>query len=345
MNHVSWIEIESFHNIRKYVKAHPEILNGCSKVTYMAKCKLHGTNAAVQVHNDLNLVPQSRTSLLSIGNDNCGFARWVSDHIDQWLTGSPGYIYFGEWIGSGVQKGVACSQLIEKQFAVFAARKITENNGSQLDVDNSENSLMVSPEELSKITSVVHGLHILPWYSAPGITVPASITIDWLASVEELAKQVDEINSWVNAVEINDPWIDEVFGIKGIGEGLVFYPVSTEHRSLADFNNLVFKAKGSAHKNIMKSAPAQIDASTASSIDDFVNMVLTVARLEQGVTIVNGGVLSFDMKQTGNFVTWIQNDIKKETVDELEASGLTYEQVSKSIAMKARAWYLEMAKK
>ena len=65
------------------------------------------------------------------------------------------------------------------------------------------------------------------------------------------------------------------FKIKGVGEGLVFYPVSEEHLSLKDFNNLVFKAKGEAHKNIKTGAPAQVNPQLASNVDSFVDMVLS----------------------------------------------------------------------
>lgn len=37
---ISWIEIESFHNIRKFTKAQPEILNNYNIVTYSIINKL-----------------------------------------------------------------------------------------------------------------------------------------------------------------------------------------------------------------------------------------------------------------------------------------------------------------
>ena len=41
---------------------------------------------------------------------------------------------------------------------------------------------------------------------------------------------------------------------------------------------------------------------------------------------------------------WCVDDVEKECQDELEASGLTFEQVKKPLGIKARAWYLNECK-
>ena len=65
-------------------------------------------------------------------------------------------------------------------------------------------------------------------------------------------------------------------------------------------------------------------------------MVVTEPRLEQGATAVGG----FDKKLTGKFVEWLKADVKKETLVEMEAAKLTWDQVEKAITSKARSWYL-----
>lgn len=103
---------------------------------------------------------------------------------------------------------------------------------------------------------------------------------------------------------------------------------------------MVFKAKGEKHKNVATAKPAQVDAASAVSVDAFVSMVLTDARLDQGATAV-GGV---DMKFTGKFVAWVLADVQKETQDELTSSNLDWKQVQKPVSDKARNWYLAKAK-
>lgn len=337
MNFIAWPEIESFHNIRKFVKAYPENLHGNSTVTYLGKVKLHGTNAAVHCYPDGTFVAQSRTQLLVDGQDNAGFAKWVSDqegkNSTSWSAvaglaeraGYPGgVIVYGEWCGSGIQKGVSISEIGKKVFAVFAARTL----------DGSDR-FIIEPNELQKIVNLVDDTYVLPWHTyAHGI--------DWTGSADFLTSKVEQINESVMMIEENDPWVEATFGVKGTGEGLVFYPVSKEHLGFANFTNLVFKAKGEKHKNIKTAAPAQIDASAAESVAQFVDMVLTDARLEQGAGVVGG--TEFNMKFLGDFLKWINADVQKETQDEMEASNLTWKKVSKAIGDRARAWYLEKVK-
>jgi hypothetical protein len=40
--------------------------------------------------------------------------------------------------------------------------------------------------------------------------------------------QVDEMNRLVEAVDTEDPWVRETFGVTGTGEGVVWYPVGLD---------------------------------------------------------------------------------------------------------------------
>jgi hypothetical protein len=324
---IAWTEIESFHNIRKYTSSHSEILNDNPTVTYRAKVKLHGTNAGIQIYQDGRVIAQSRTNELNhyTGNDNAGFAKWVESNAAKWHRVSEDtdedMVIFGEWIGPGIQKGVAVSEIPKKCFAVFAARHVSSE----------DDTLIVEPWLLQDLVKDIPDTYVLPWHGE-------DIEVGWNDSAEVLTAVTSLINQWVDNVEKNDPWVENIFGVKGTGEGLVFYPRSKEHLGLKNFNNLVFKAKGEAHKNIKTAAPAQVNAEVAASVDQFVDMVLTEARLEQGAAGV------YDMKLVGKFLQWIAADVQKEAQDELEASGLTWEQVNKPLTIKARTWFINKAK-
>lgn len=368
MKFMPWPEIESFHNIRKFIRVDPgewwhkkELLSGVSAVTYRAKVKLHGTNAAIQLHSKGEIVCQSRESIITPEKDNAGFARWAMTNKEKWnrvidnayVSGIPGWIIYGEWIGPGIQKGVAVSQIPKKAFAVFAARPM----------DGSD-KMVVEPEELSELVRGIADVYVLPWFTRPiaygsDTRVANILTIDWKQSDEELSKTIAPVNDWIAEIEANDPWVEDTFGVKGTGEGLVFYPASDAHKgSFESFTNLCFKAKGEKHKNIATAKPVQVNAEAAASIDAFVSMVLTEARLEQGAkavggemilyqnALVQGGptVTNYDLKLVGKFIGWVSTDVEKETQDELAASGLTFKQVQKAISDKARAWYLTKAK-
>lgn len=341
MTFMAWPEIEGFHNIRKFVRVDPgewylakEQLSGTSTVHYRAKVKLHGTNAAVQLHEKGEIVCQSRESIITPEKDNAGFARWAMTNKEKWFSaidkayvaGHEGWIIYGEWCGPGIQKNVAVAEVQKKFFAVFAARPLNEND-----------TLIVEPEVLQRLVDGIPDAYVLPWYEK-------EIDINWRQTDEDLTKSTTMISDWVLAVEANDPWVEATFGNKGTGEGLVFYPTSTAHQGWQSFQYLVFKAKGDKHKNIKTAAPAQVNPEVAASVDAFAELALTEARLEQGAQKVSDGVLTYDMKSLGKFIQWVSGDVQKETQDELEASGLTWKQVEKVVTSKARDWYKAKAK-
>lgn len=320
MEFISWPDITSFHNVRKLLKEYPHLLGENTALKYRAKVKLHGTNAAVQIRGD-EVGAQSRSQLLTAGsNDNAGFAAWVMSQKNLWLRVRGPVTIFGEWCGPGIMKGVAISQIKEKVFAIFAAQ-----------VDGG--TLIVEPNELNDLFGVpVPGTKVIPWYNK-------AISIPLLGDEAEVQPILDKINEEVAAVEKCDPWVKSEFDVVGTGEGLVFYPI--EKSSRHDFSNFVFKAKGEAHKIVAKAAPVQIDPAVAASIDEFVAMVCTPARLEQGVRSVSNGSDNCDKSKLGPFIGWVCKDIEKETKDELVASSLTWKQVQGAVTTFARNWFIK----
>jgi hypothetical protein len=139
--HVKWPSIEAFHNLFKsYFRVRD--MQKYPKMTWKSKIKLHGTNAAVQYHPASGKISgQKRTGLVSIEDDNAGFALWVAKHEDGWREmlsriheeGTRGaedwvvknypnmtHVVHGEWAGPGIQKNTSLTQVKDKFFAVFA---------------------------------------------------------------------------------------------------------------------------------------------------------------------------------------------------------------------------------
>ena len=78
--------------------------------------KIDGTNAQVHISDDGNTVrAASRTRWIKPGDDNFAFAKWVADHENELKDLGPGR-HFGEWWGSGIQRGYG---LKEKRFSLF----------------------------------------------------------------------------------------------------------------------------------------------------------------------------------------------------------------------------------
>lgn len=78
--------------------------------------KIDGTNAQIFI-DDLgqNIYAGSRNRWLTPEDDNFGFAGWVDRNRDELMKLGPGN-HFGEWWGSGIQRGYG---LKEKRFSLF----------------------------------------------------------------------------------------------------------------------------------------------------------------------------------------------------------------------------------
>lgn len=79
--------------------------------------KVDGTNAQVHITEDGRVFAGSRSRWITPLADNFGFAQWVQDNRDALLTLGPGS-HFGEWYGSGIQRGYGLVNG-DKRFALF----------------------------------------------------------------------------------------------------------------------------------------------------------------------------------------------------------------------------------
>ncbi|HLE80817.1 MAG TPA: RNA ligase family protein, partial [Dehalococcoidia bacterium] len=77
--------------------------------------KIDGTNAQVVVLEDGRVLAGSRNRWITPEADNFGFARWVKEHEEELRSLGPGR-HYGEWWGSGIQRGYG---LKEKRFSLF----------------------------------------------------------------------------------------------------------------------------------------------------------------------------------------------------------------------------------
>lgn len=79
--------------------------------------KIDGTNAQVYITDAGRLLAGSRTRWITPGSDNFAFAAWCEEHRDELMGLGPGR-HFGEWWGSGIQRGYGLPKG-EKRFSLF----------------------------------------------------------------------------------------------------------------------------------------------------------------------------------------------------------------------------------
>ena len=320
-----WASIELLQHVRADIAA-----SGVEppSPTYRAKIKLDGTNAALHSRPD-GFVAQSRTRLLTSDDDNYGFAAWALRER-AWADGlharvGPAVVY-GEWCGQGIQKRTAISKVPRNVFAVFAIQLGDPGRDSA--------RLVIEPDRIAAMLPEHADVFVLPWYGEP-------VRLDF-GDETQLQAGVERLNAMVEVVERCDPWVADVFGIEGLGEGLVLYPVQGvgfDEGGAADRDqlaSLMFKAKGDKHRVARQKKAVVIDPEVAKSIDDFVSMMVTPARLEQGLEAI-GGIA--DMRKLGDFLRWVGQDVRKESVRELEAAGLEWKQVARRVSEVAKAWF------
>lgn len=332
MPHIPWTSIDNFHNLRRSLKASHLTIPEC--IHYKAKVKLHGTCSSIRILND-KIVAQSRTNDISVNRDNFGFAAWVQNNKTEFLkvaetiSGKDNTILIhGEFAGAGVQKGVALSKLNHKVFAVFAIQIISEDN----------NNLIINPDIIQALLakSNIPNLYVLPWYDNGKI-----YEVNLPDHSELLEKQIDLINEDVKAVEKCDPWVKENFNIEGIGEGLVLYPMLDVVNNNRDaITSLMFKAKGTEHQTVAHTKPAQVDPTVANNINEFVNLVVTDVRCQQGADLLG----DFQTSHIANFLKWVGADVDKECQAELMASGIAPKEAMKAVSTAARNWYMDKIK-
>jgi hypothetical protein len=330
-----WTSIEQLHAVRFALQARLDATGEALPcVTYRAKVKVDGTNGAIHALPG-GFAAQSRTRLLVPGDDNYGFAAWAHGEAVEFCAGLHARlgraVVYGEWCGRGIQKRTAISRVERNVFAVFAV---------QLGDPGRETArLVVEPERLRALLPAHPDVFVLPWHGEP-------VELDF-GDAERLRAGAERIDAMVAEVEVTDPWVAEVFGLQGLGEGVVLYPVEgvafdAEHGTDRDrYVDLMFKAKGEEHRVNRQKRPAQLDPEVARSVEEFVALMVTPARLEQGLAQVLGG--SMDLRRMGELLQWVGQDVKKESVAELAAASLEWKQVAKAVGQAAQRWYRRRA--
>lgn len=79
--------------------------------------KIDGTNAQIFIDDDGVIIAGSRSRWITPQEDNFGFAKWVQANEEELRKLGPGN-HYGEWWGSGIQRGYGL-QKGEKRFSLF----------------------------------------------------------------------------------------------------------------------------------------------------------------------------------------------------------------------------------
>lgn len=288
-------------------------------VDYVGTVKLHGSNASVRFTPDGEIVAQSRTRVLSVGDDNFGFAAFVEKNKSLFkhfrdIIPENEFTIYGEWCGGNIQPKVALEQL-EKHFVIF--------------------SILVG----ESMRPVVLGGDVFVWNDAGIWCVSQIPTYTVTVDFNNPEACVDQLSDLTIAVEKECPW-GKFRGVSGIGEGIVWAPVDTK----LPFE-MWFKTKGLDHKRDPKPAKVAVAAEVMATQRELAEKMLPDWRLEQGISVLRERGLNIEPKNIGVYLQWIGEDVQKEEQDTMAANGTDWKAISPMVLQRARQYILELCKK
>jgi hypothetical protein len=273
--------------------------------------KLHGTNSAICKDKDGNVTFQSRERELDLTHDNNGFMLIMkAKNYEKLFEGIQFKEYcaiYGEWCGSGIQKGIAISGL-PKMFVIFAVRI----DGIYQDMANYKH-LKIEEEGIYNILQF------------------ETYTID-IDFENPLLSQNTLVEKTI-AVETECP-VGKYFGQVGVGEGIVWEYLNGEKR-------YIFKVKGEKHQSSKIKKLATVDVEEVKNIKEFVEYAVTENRLKQGIDKMIELGIPLEQKSTGDYLRWVYNDVIKEEEDTVVKNGIDVKKIGREISNKARVYWLQ----
>jgi len=319
---IAFPSIESLRHVVKGTQIRCKINNlPLPKVDYVGTCKLHGSNASVRFTADGQIIPQSRNRVLSVGDDNFGFAAFVEKNkkVFNFFGPNADFTLYGEWCGAGIQPKVALEKL-EKHFVIFSML----HNDVMYSVANVFDLNEVNCEPFNK--AGIYFIHQIPTYK---------ITVDFSRPEDS----IEQLTDWTLEVEKECPW-GKFRGVSGIGEGLVFSPTDTK----LPFE-MTFKCKGLEHKKDAKAPKVEVAPEVMQNQRALAEKLLPDWRLEQGISALRERGLDIEPKNIGEYLKWISLDILKEEQDVMDANGTDWKTINPIVLQRARQYILELCKK
>lgn len=293
--------------------------------------KIHGTNASIGFTFGCgDFWCQSREHIITPENDNAGFANYVEKYREEFinLTGDVeddlvdtldrhpeyyGAVIYGEWCGKGIQKGVGVNEL-PKMFVIFGIKLLAEEPHT---------NIWLSDNFVSEIEN--------PDINVYNIFSFGTKTIDIDFNKPEEAQNL--LIQYTQEVEAECP-VAKYFGIEnGVGEGLVWKCTTNDHYR--------FKTKGEKHSISKVKTLVPIDIERVNSINECVSNIVTENRLDQGLDHLRMNKLELDIKNTGEFIKWINLDIIKEETDTIIGSGLEVKEVTNAASKVSKKWFFD----
>lgn len=303
-------------------------------LAFKGTVKLHGTNAGVVYKND-DIYAQSRERLISVEDDNAGFAKFVKENEEAFrklfqevfdnnvlADKDSNIVIYGEWAGSNIMKGTAINN-IEKSFFIFGVKIKPDHEDSK--------AYWVEFDYLRNQDSKIFNINDFPTYE---------ITIDFNKPLESL----EALETITHNVEEECP-VGKYFGFSGIGEGVVWTARATDKTNIPFDSDLRFKVKGEKHSKV-KTPKVKVEDPFENEKIELAEILTPSWRLEQGLNEVfnlnNGNFI--DRKGLGKYIKWVLDDIIKEESETISESKFQLKDLNKYISEISKNYFMEEEK-
>lgn len=165
--------------------------------------KIDGTNAGLHVTEWGDVYAQSRKRMLSLGDDNFGFASWVNNNKST-ISDTLGLgTHFGEWWGYGINRGYGCEPG-ERYFSLFNVDKWGSlRDSSPLDSLSVVPVLWTGTMDTAAIVDVADKLQIDGSKAKPGFMRPEGVCIFHSASNQIFKHPFDKQDAPVQAPPVD----------------------------------------------------------------------------------------------------------------------------------------------
>lgn len=160
--------------------------------------KIDGTNAQVYIQKvgdvGYDIMAGSRSRWITPEDDNYGFAKWVHLNREELIHGLGEGSHFGEWWGSGIQRGYGLTEG-EKRFSLFNTHRWSDPAVRPSCCD-------VVPElykgvfDSDVINMQLERLRARGSFTAPGFMQPEGIVIYHTAAKTLFKKTLDKDDEW-----------------------------------------------------------------------------------------------------------------------------------------------------
>lgn len=325
-------------NIEYHRENFPAFPKDATEIPLVGTVKLHGAHNDIVIHADDTIQFQSRNVVnLGLENDSYNFVKTMNPQRADILTlkkrihsrfreRNPGVaiedeqplVIAGEWIGPGVQKVVAISEVPTRLLIIIS---ICINGKWQPDEDYAD---IYCPE--IGVYHVSRG----GWYRS---SIP-------LGDVEKMKAALEALQPLGDEVERECPFA-KTFGLIGQGEGIVFKPTLGTVGEDAQF---WLKVKGPLAMTgglRVRKLKKEVGMEQVELAKAFAETVVTEPRLEQAWDFLRETGVEQSGKGIGSFLKWLHGDVEIEEKREIEELGVDKALLNKQVVYIGRTWYLK----